>query len=328
MNYGFWNNLTKPIMALAPMADVTDAAFRRIIAKYGKPDVIWTEFVSCDGLCSDGRPNLLHDLWFDQSERPIVAQIFGGKPQNFTQTAQLLVELGFDGIDINMGCPSKDIEKSCAGAALIKDPKLAREIIRATKAGAGNLPVSVKTRIGYRTDETDTWICELLSEQPAAITIHARTRNEMSKVPARWDTVKHAVEIAKEMYPDPSTRPLIIGNGDVASVEEAHQKVQQTGCDGVMIGRGIFGNPWLFSKNSAPDLKEKLLVMLEHTKLYIELLGDKKPLDLMKKHYKAYVNGFAGASDLRVQLMEATDYNELEQIVKTFLDKNIDSLEK
>lgn len=321
---GFWSQITKPVMVLAPMADVTDAAFRRIIAKYGKPDVIWTEFVSCDGLCSDGRKNLLHDLWFDESERPIVAQIFGGKPQNFTETARLLVELGFDGIDINMGCPSKDIEKSCAGAALIKDPLLAREIIEATKAGAGHLPVSVKTRIGYRTDETDTWIRELLLAQPAVITIHARTRNEMSKVPAHWDAVRRAVELAKEIYPNDSDRPLIIGNGDVMSLGEAHKRVEETGCDGVMIGRGIFGNPWLFSKTDQPSLREKLLVMLEHTKLYIELLGDKKPLDLMKKHYKAYVNGFAGASDLRVKLMEAKGYNEIEFIVNNFIQKSLD----
>lgn len=322
MNQGFWSTLSKPIMVLAPMADVTDAAFRRLIAKYGKPDVMWTEFVSCDGLCSPGRPNLLHDLWYDESERPIVAQIFGGKPQNFTETAQLMQELGFDGIDINMGCPSKDIEKSCAGAALIKNPELAAEIIRATKAGAGNLPVSVKTRIGYRADELETWLPILLAERPAAITIHARTRNEMSKVPAQWDAVKRAVEITKDIFPDPTDRPLILGNGDVMTLAQGEELVRETGCDGVMIGRGIFGNPWLFNRDRKAEeitLEEKLAVMLEHTQLYIELLGDKKPLDLMKKHYKAYVNGFPGAGELRVKLMEAEGYNEIEAVVADFL---------
>lgn len=318
----FWRELPKPIFVQAPMADVTDVAFRRVIAKYGKPAVMWTEFVSCDGLCSPGRGNLLHDLWFDESERPIVAQIFGGKPQNFTETAKLIQELGFDGIDINMGCPSKDIEKSCSGAALIKNPELAAEIIAATKAGAGDLPVSVKTRIGYRTNEIETWLRTLLAARPAAITIHARTRNEMSKVPAHWDVVKRAVEIAKEVYPDASERPLILGNGDVQNLAEARQRVAETGCDGVMIGRGIFGNPWLFNEDidyAAIPLSEKLRVMLEHTKLYSDLLVDKKPLDLMKKHYKAYVNGFPGAAELRAQLMQTESYEEIGQVVATFL---------
>lgn len=322
---GFWANLPTPIMVQAPMADVTDAAFRRVIAKYGKPDVLWTEFVSCDGLCSEGRKNLLPDLWFDESERPIVAQIFGGKPENFTKTAQLCVELGFDGIDINMGCPSKDIEKSKAGAGLIKYPELAKEIIEATKAGAGDLPVSVKTRIGYREDETETWIRMLIEAQPAVLTIHARTRNEMSKVPARWDTIKRAVEIAHELFPDPKDRPLIFGNGDVQNLEEAKARVEETGCDGVMIGRGIFGNPWLYNEEvNLEDLPvaEKLRVMLEHTKLYIDLLGEIKPLDIMKKHYKAYVNGFDGAAKLRAELMEATDYQQLSKIVENFLNSN------
>ena len=158
MATGFWKKLKKPIMALAPMANVTDCAFRQIIAKYGKPDVMWTEFVSCDGLQSKGRANLLIDLSFTKKERPIVAQIFGAKPENFYKTALLLRELGFDGIDINMGCPDKNVEKQGAGAKLMKNPELAREIIRAAKRGAGALPVSVKTRIGYNKNELAAWL--------------------------------------------------------------------------------------------------------------------------------------------------------------------------
>src|SRR5476649_391186 len=163
-NLGFWKDLKKPILCLAPMADVTDCAFRQIIAKYGKPDVFFTEFVSADGLCSPGRDKLLVDFIYGENERPIVAQIFGANAENIKKAASLCKELGFDGIDINMGCPDKSIEKQCAGAGMIKDPKLAKEIIRAAIEGAGGLPVSVKTRIGYNKNEIDTWIRGLLQE--------------------------------------------------------------------------------------------------------------------------------------------------------------------
>ncbi len=308
-------------MVLAPMADVTDAAFRRVIAKYGKPDVMWTEFVSADGLSSRGREKLLPDLWFDESERPIVAQLFSGKPESMRESAKLCVELGFDGIDINMGCPEKLIEKSGAGACLMKHPDLAVEIIKATKEGAGDLPVSVKTRIGYKDNDIETWLPKIIAAEPAVITIHARTRNEMSDVPARWDVVARAVEIARELRPDASTRPLIFGNGDVMSLEEAEEKVRDTGCDGVMMGRAIFGNPWLFNREVNRDdlpLEERFEVMLEHTKLFIDLFTGIKPLQIMKKHYKAYINGFDGAAELRAKLMATNSYPEIEQLIRGF----------
>jgi nifR3 family TIM-barrel protein len=325
MDKGFWDKLDLPIMALAPMADVTDAAFRRIIAKYGKPDVCFTEFVSADGLCSPGRDHLLHDLWYDDSERPIVAQLVGGKPENFFEAAKLMKELGFDGIDINMGCPAKEMSKSNSGAYLIKNPELAVEIIKAVKEGAPDLPVSVKTRIGFSRNEIETWLPALIEADLAAITIHARTRKEMSKVPAQWETVKRAVEIAREMRPEAANRPLILGNGDVETLAEARKKIAETGADGVMIGRGIFGNPWLFQtgeSNEVIPLDERLRVMLEHTKLYIEILGGKKPLEMMKKHYKAYCSGFPGAVELRIKLMAAESYEELEKVVSEFETDN------
>ena len=197
-----------PLMVLAPMADVTDAAFRRIIAKYGKPDVMWTEFVSADGLFLGGYDSLIRDLEFSETERPIVAQFFTSKPEMMKKAAELATKLGFDGIDINMGCPDKSIEKQCAGAAMIKDPKLAREVIRAAKEGSVEaakisgrppLPVSVKTRLGFNKNEIETWLPELLAEEPVVITIHARTRKEMSKVAAHWDQIKRAVEIRNEL---------------------------------------------------------------------------------------------------------------------------------
>ncbi|MBX4187598.1 MAG: tRNA-dihydrouridine synthase [Candidatus Doudnabacteria bacterium] len=312
MNSGFWSKLKKPILVLAPMANVTDEAFRRVIAKYGKPDITWTEFVSCDGLCSEGLERLLPDFWYSESERPIVAQIFGATPENFYKTAQLVKELKFDGIDINMGCPDKSVLKQGAGASLINNPQLAKDIITATREGAGDLPVSIKTRIGDTKNTLDTWLPMLLAEEPAAITIHARTRKEMSLVPANWSAVKQAVEIAK------GSGTLILGNGDVENIEQADRKVQETGADGIMIGRGIFGNPWLFSGRKKEDipLDERLKVMLEHTYLFQELFKDIKNFDIMKKHYKAYVNNFSGASEMRARLFETKNAEQVAQIVK------------
>ncbi len=319
MNYGFWKQLKKPILVLAPMANVTDAAFRRVIAKYGKPDVTWTEFVSCDGLCSAGKEKLLKDLWFDESERPIVAQIFGAKPENFYKTALLLQELGFDGIDINMGCPDKNVMKQGAGAALIKNPKLAQEIILATKKGAGKLPVSVKTRIGYDKDTLEEWLPYLLEVEPAVITIHGRTKKEMSLVPAHWDRIGDAARITREYFGD-KERPLILGNGDIQTLEEADAKIQQYNLDGAMVGRGIFGNPWFFNREKKEiTSREKLQALLEHLQLFKTLFSDSKHFDVMKKHFKAYINGFDGAKELRTQMQESKDPDEIEKILTDYI---------
>jgi len=309
----FWNTLPKPFFALAPMADVTDAAFRRIIAKYGKPDVLWTEFVACDGLQSVGREHLMRDLSYTEVERPIVAQVFGSKPENFLKTAGLIRELGFDGIDINMGCPERNIEKQGAGASLIKNPNLAKEIIVATKEGAKNLPVSVKTRIGYNKNELETWIPNLLETNLAALTVHARTRKEMSDVSARWEHIKRTVEIRDEMKID----TLIIGNGDVKNIADGKMRSEETGADGIMIGRGIFGNPWLFSgRIDEPTFEEKCAVLLEHAFLFEEIFGKNKNFSIMKKHFKAYITGFDGAKELRVALMETGCAEDVQKLLK------------
>ncbi len=321
----FWQKLPKPFFVLAPMADVTDASFRRIIAKYsrhgeagGGPDVFWTEFVAADGLMSPGREVLRHDLKFTPGEHPIVAQLFGSHPEKMEGAARLCADLGFDGIDINMGCPDKSIEKQGAGACMMKNPESAKEIIRAAKRGAPNLPISVKTRIGYNKNEITTWIPALLEEDIAVLTIHCRTRKEMSKVPARWEHVKEVVELRNKL----GSKTLIIGNGDVKDIADAKQKAADTGCDGVMLGRAIFGNPWLFDQNRTEiPLEEKLRVMVEHTKLYEELLGGIKSFSIMKKHYKAYVNNFPGATELRVELMLCEDAKSVEKIVQEFLKK-------
>lgn len=311
----FWNKLPKPFFVLAPMANVTDAAFRRLIAKYGKPDVLYTEFVSANGLCSAGQKKLLIDLKYSKTEKPIVAQIFTADPEKMFAAAKLIQKLGFDGLDINMGCPDKNVVKQGAGAALMKQPVLAQELIRAAKKGAPKLPISVKTRLGDTKNDLVNWLPVLLEEKPAAIIIHCRTRKGMSNVPANWQAIKQAVDIAK------GTGVLIIGNGDVKDLEDAQNKADLTGCDGIMIGRAIFGNPWLF--NTKTDLKKisvrkKLSVMLEHTKLFNKLLGKDKPFHIMRKHYKAYASGFDGSKELRIKLMQTENIKDVEKVVKNF----------
>jgi nifR3 family TIM-barrel protein len=310
-----WQKLKKrPLYVLAPMADVTDCAFRAIIAKYGKPDITWTEFVSADGLVRatpEGKKKLLKDLDYTEAERPIIAQLFGSNVENMEKASMLCKELGFDGIDLNMGCPDKSIEKQGAGAGMIKNPKKAQEIIRA--AMTAGLPVSVKTRIGYNKNELDTWLPAILETKPALVTIHARTRKEMSLVPADWNQVKKAVEIRDQLSPE----TLIFGNGDATSIEDAKMKAEFSGADGVMLGRAIFGAPWLFSEKKF-SLHERLDIMVEHTKLFEEKLGGIKNFAIMKKHYKAYVNGFDGAGDLRGHLMTAENAGEVENIVNAW----------
>jgi len=337
---GFWEKLKRPFFVLAPMADVTDTAFRQMVllcgnpqtkrveqrpneseevlkhssayvASYdGKPDVLYTEFVSCDGLCSEkGRPKLLPLLKFKENERPIVAQFFGANPKNFYKCAQLAAKLGFDGIDINMGCPAGKIVKQEAGSGLILTPNLAREIIRETKRGSGGLPVSVKTRIGYNKITTEEWISELIKEEPDAIIIHGRTMKEMSKVPAHWDEIGKAGVLCRK------AGILIIGNGDVVSYEDGVTKAKQYNLDGIMIGRGIFSNPWFFNTKIDPLTKtsaERIELLKKHIKLFTELWGNPpsariggggKNFDTMKKFFKVYISGFDGAKELRTKLM-------------------------
>lgn len=306
----FWQQLPKPFFALAPMEDVTDAAFRRLIAKYGKPDVFYTEFTSADGLVradESGRRKLLKKLEYSEGERPIVAQLFSAEPAYMEAAAQLAAELGFEGIDINMGCPDRSVEKQGCGAALMKNPARARELIRAAKRGAGNLPISVKTRIGYSTNELDAWLPALLAEEPAAVAIHARTRKEMSEVPAHWEVITQAVAIRDSL----GSHTRIVGNGDVVSIADARAKVKETGCDGVMLGRAIYGNPWLFADRAdEPSPRERLEVLKEHIQLFEELMLETTSFAVMKKHFKAYVSGWDDAKHLRVRLMDTENPSE------------------
>jgi nifR3 family TIM-barrel protein len=318
----FWEKLPKPFFVLAPLANVTDAAFRRVIAKYSKPGgphVMYTEFVSADGLMradTAGKSKLMRDLLYTEAERPIVAQFFTATPEYMEAAAKLAQDLGFDGVDINMGCPDRSIEKQGAGAKLIMNPSLAKELVAAAKRGAPNLPVSVKTRLGYNKDILDEWLPKILEAEPVVVTLHARTRKEMSAVPAHWDRVKRAVEIRNEV----GSKTLIVGNGDVKNLEDAKEKAKETGADGIMIGRGIFGTPWLFAESKLTEkIEDRLSVLVEHTKLFEELLGDIKSFAIMKKHFKAYVEGFDGAKELRTRLMDARNAAEVENFIESFL---------
>jgi len=293
---------------MAPMADVTDFAFREIVARYSNTKdttndfISWTEFVSADGLFLrpitpnykpknlleekalshgiDPTHPLLKDLMFAENQRPIIAQFFSKDPSRMKRAATFVRELGFDGIDINMGCPAKVICAQGAGSTMIKNPKLAEEIIYATKEGADNLPVSIKTRLGFNQVEISTWLPHLLKTKPDAITIHMRTKTEMSKVPANWDLMPNIIKFRDQHSPN----TIIIGNGDIKSREEAIELCHTYHTDGAMIGRGLFGNPWFFN----PDIKiriinkEILKVLAEHITLFENNLNNTKSFATMK----------------------------------------------
>lgn len=307
MSHGFWAKLKAPFFVLAPMADVTDVPFRTIVAQCGRPDVFYTEFVSAHGLASAGHERLIKDLALTEGDHPIVAQFFGSNPEHMFAAGKLALDLGFDGVDINMGCPDRGVMKQGAGISLVKTPELAVELLHALRDGAGGLPVAVKTRLGlYRTEEMDSWIPKLLTAKPDALIVHGRTMKEMSKVPAHWDLISRAAAMAHE------AGVLCIGNGDVVSRAQGADLAAQWGVDGIMVGRGIFQDPWLFSpeRRERPP-GERLNLLLKHAELWEAQWGGIKSFDLMKKFAKAYVSGWPGAADLRARIMECRDVDSL-----------------
>ncbi len=299
----FWQKLPTPFLVQAPLEQVSDVVFRNMLAKAGKPDVFFTEFTNVDGLCSPGSQHVLKRLTYEENQRPIVAQIWGLNPENFKKSAEIIRELGFDGIDLNMGCPDRDVIKKGCCAALIENHALAKEIIHATKEGAKDLPVSVKTRIGIRSIVTEEWISFLLEQDIATLTVHGRTVSEMSKVPAHWNEIGKAVQIRNAMKKE--TR--IVGNGDIESREQALQMHEQYGVDGIMIGRGMFKNFWVFNKEIDQEtisITTRFEFLAEHIKKFDATWGDTKDFNMLKKFYKVYVNGFENASEIREQLMQ------------------------
>jgi len=324
----FWRNLSKPIFALAPMEDVTDSSFREVVAGLSDPQylhVLFTEFTSVDGMNHPkGKIKVAERLFVSESEKillkqkniRLVAQIWGNKPELFHKIAREITdEYEFDGIDINMGCPVKNVVKNGCCSALIDQPTLAKEIIFAAKE-ATHLPVSVKTRTGIRSHDTEVWIEHLLETKPAAIILHGRTQKQQSDGFADWEEISKGARIRDQI----NLETLFLGNGDVFSVSQGEELIAKYGLDGVMIGRGIFHDPWFFNPlTQTPSKSEKLVQLLLHTRLYEQNWGGKKNFNQLKRFYKIYTNDFPGAAQLRAELMEAKTYEEVYQIVNAFI---------
>ncbi len=321
----FWTQINKPIMALAPMEDVTDTVFREVIRSVSSTEalnVLFTEFTSTDGLCNEiGRKNVSSRLvvsdsereWLNKTQTKLVAQIWGADPEKFRRSAQLISEMGqFDGIDINMGCPVKKVVKSKSCSALINYPELAREIIVATKDGT-DLPVSVKTRIGFNTVITEKWIGNLLDENPAAITIHGRTQKMLSSGNAMWDEIGKAVQLRNERNSD----TLILGNGDVDSYSKAMEHIAAFGVDGVMVGTGVFKNPWMFNQTQTEiSMEMRIDLLIKHITLYDKTWGKTQNFNVLKRFFKIYLNGFEGAAHWRNELMHTNSCDEALAVIK------------
>ena len=329
----FWQTIKKPIIALAPMEDVTDTVFREVVLSVSEVNalnVVFTEFTSTDGLCHEkGRPKVIERLLVNASEMhllksrntKLVAQIWGGDPEKFRLSAKLISEMNlFDGIDINMGCPAKKVVKNKSCANLINYPELAKEIIYATSEST-DLPVSVKTRIGFSRIVTEEWIGHLLETAPKAITLHGRTRKMMSNGPALWDEIGKAVTLRNQS----GNSTLIIGNGEVFSYTGALNRIQQYGVDGVMVGTGVFKNPWMF--NSEPveiDINYRIELMRRHITLYQNTWGNGKDYNVLKRFFKIYLNGFSNAAHWRDAFMRAGNYDEALKLLKQMEEQNRD----
>ena len=339
----FWSALPRPILGLAPMNGITDHPFRHIQKKYGRPAVLYTEFTSVTGsFTRDGR--LLQDFRYDETQRPIVGQIFGRSPDHFRQMAILLCQLGFDGVDINMGCPTRSVAHSGAGAALIKTPQLAQEIIRAVQTGIYEwyngatvrdcadtpafikrlveqramelppdmrlrrlIPVSIKTRVGYDVPEVDSWIPRLLELEPAAVAIHGRTLRQAYGGFADWDQIGRAADLAR------GSGVIILGNGDVQSRREAQQRTLEYGLDGVLIGRAACGNPFVFGPSGANSGQSRVLeVAVEHVQHYEAAFAHLPYYHFlaMRKHLAWYARHAPASAELRRHVLQVHDAGE------------------
>ncbi|MFH0942864.1 MAG: tRNA-dihydrouridine synthase, partial [Candidatus Beckwithbacteria bacterium] len=301
-----WQTLPKPIFCLAPMFGATDSAFRQLLCKIGKPDLMFTEFINVQAIYSPEIKSLINLLSYSKSEQPLICQLWGLDPEMFEVAADLVYRLGFQGIDINLGCPEKAVVKKGAGAALIDNQDLAGKIIHSTLKGArGRLPVSVKTRLGNKTIVTNSWFKFLLSQDLAAVSVHCRTAKELSVGPTHWPEIAKIVKLKKQL----KSQTLIIGNGDIFSRETAYQRISQTQIDGVMIGRGVFHNPWIFNPTQA-DLPQsqaaKIAALKTHIQLYQTTWGPNKPIHPLKRFYKIYLRRFKGAVALRRRYMAKT----------------------
>jgi len=285
------------------MFGATDSAFRQLLVKIGKPDLMFTEFINVQSIYSPEVKSLVNLLSYSASEQPLICQIWGLDPELFELAADLVYRLGFKGVDINFGCPEKAVIKKGAGAATIDNPELAEKIIKSTIKGAqGRIPVSVKTRLGNKTIVTEPWFKFLLFQNLAAISVHCRTAKELSVGPTHWEEIAKIVKLKDKL----KSKTLIIGNGDIFSRQTAYKRIQQTKIDGVMIGRGVFKNPWIFNSQTADQPKakrEKIQILQNHIDLYKKTWGKNKPIHPLKRFLKVYLKGFRGAVAMRTELM-------------------------
>jgi tRNA-dihydrouridine synthase len=321
MTLGIWGELARPFSVLAPMEDVTDTVFRRVVRAAGSPDLFVTEFTSTDGLCTAGRPRVIGRLRFTAGERPLIAQIWGNRPDYYRRVAAEVRDMGFDGLDINMGCPVRKIIERGSCGALIRNPGLASELIAAARDGAGALPVSVKTRIGISQSRAEEWLGFLLSQGIAALTVHGRTVSQQSEGLADWNAVALAVSLRDRI--SPQTR--IVGNGDVKTAETYRGRAKETGADGIMIGRGIFENLFLFravrGEPGPHDFAllspaEKIDWFRRHIALHEETWGRDGRFDVLKKFAKTYLRSFEGAG----RLVDAIMHTRTHEAARAALD--------
>lgn len=322
MKENFWRELPRPFFILAPMEEVTDVVFRHVVSEAARPDVFFTEFTNTESYCHpEGRKSVRGRLTFTEDEQPIVAHIWGDKPEFFREMSIDMAKLGFKGIDINMGCPVPNVTQHGKGSGLILRPEVAADLIQAAKAGG--LPVSVKTRLGFaEVDEWRDWLTHILKQDIANLSIHLRTRNEMSKVDAHWELIPEIKKLRDEVAPD----TLLTINGDIPDYQTGLKLAQQYDIDGVMIGRGIFHNPFAFEKEPKNHSSKELLDLL---RLHMDLHDKYSGLELRKftalhRFFKIYVKGFRGAGELRNQLMNTKSTDEVRALLDSFESTNFD----
>ncbi|MFC7366629.1 MULTISPECIES: tRNA dihydrouridine synthase [Bhargavaea] len=316
MKENFWRDLPRPFFVLAPMEDVTDVVFRHVVADAGRPDVFFTEFTNSDSYCHpEGINSVRGRLLFTEDEQPMVAHIWGDKPEYFRQMSIGMAEMGFSGLDINMGCPVPNVATRGKGSGLILRPDTAAELIQAAKAGG--LPVSVKTRLGFNeVDEWQEWLAHILEQDIANLSIHLRTRKEMSQVDAHWELIPEIKELRDRVAPD----TLLTINGDIPDRQKGIELVEKYGVDGVMIGRGIFKNPFAFEKEQKEhSTKEYLDLLRLHLDLHDQYIGEiPRSVTALHRFFKIYVKGFHGAGSLRNQLMQTKSTDEVRALLDQF----------
>ncbi|HHC5953110.1 TPA: tRNA dihydrouridine synthase [Staphylococcus aureus] len=316
MKENFWSELPRPFFILAPMEDVTDIVFRHVVSEAARPDVFFTEFTNTESFCHpEGIHSVRGRLTFSEDEQPMVVHIWGDKPEQFRETSIQLAKMGFKGIDLNMGCPVANVAKKGKGSGLILRPDVAAEIIQATKAGG--LPVSVKTRLGYyEIDEWKDWLKHVFEQDIANLSIHLRTRKEMSKVDAHWELIEAIKNLRDEIAPN----TLLTINGDIPDRKTGLELAEKYGIDGVMIGRGIFHNPFAFEKEPREHTSKELLDLL---RLHLSLFNKYEKNEIrqfksLRRFFKIYVRGIRGASELRHQLMNTQSIAEARALLDEF----------